>query len=76
MEESVTFKVGRFWNLDFFHACSVRLKPVLPVSVSVKPSLGRVSDYFLALNVMLGAMCRVCVESGVISATGSEESRP
>ena len=64
------------WTSFMQYRCSVRLKPVLPVSVSVKPSLGRVSDYFLALNVMLGAMCRVCVESGVILAKGLEESRP
>ena len=77
MEESVTFKVGRFWNLDFFHAIQMfgQAKTCI-ASVGVSEAfLGRVS-YFLALNVMLGAMCHVCVESGVISATGSEESRP
>ena len=39
MEESVTFKVGRFSTYFKQYRCSVRLKPELPVSLSVKPSL-------------------------------------
>ena len=84
LEESVnvTFKVGRFWNLDFFHAIQMfgQAKTCI-ASVGVSEAFlvpwGRVSEYLLAFNVMWGpcAMC-VSVESGVISATGSEESRP